>query len=97
MATGRHVQLRAIGVMQVMPATARYVNGVLGGGHLRVRRAVDNIRLGVMYLRHMFRIKSSERKAVAAYYTGPGNVKRRLNKVQRPYVDNVQALKRRFR
>ena len=43
----------AIGVMQVMPGTARYVNQVLGGHNLKVRKADDNVHLGVMYLRHM--------------------------------------------
>ncbi len=86
----------AIGVMQVMPATARYVNRALGGDRLRVRRAADNIHLGVMYLRHMLRSMGSERKALAAYYTGPRAVGRRLNRIQRAYVNSVTALKARF-
>lgn len=87
----------AIGVMQVMPGTADYVNTVLRHGNLNVRRTRDNIHLGVAYLRHMLRLfGGNERKALAAYYSGPGNVKRRLNRIQRPYVRSVRALKRRF-
>ncbi len=87
----------AIGVMQVMPSTADYVNTVLGHGNLNVRRTHQNIHLGVAYLRHMLRIfGGKERKALAAYYSGPGNVKRRLNGIQKRYVRSVRALKRRF-
>jgi soluble lytic murein transglycosylase-like protein len=86
----------AIGVMQVMPGTADYVNKSLGHGNLNVRKADDNIHLGVAYLAHMLRIMPNERKALAAYYSGPGNVGRKLNRIQRPYVRSVRALKRRF-
>lgn len=87
----------AIGVMQVMPGTADYVNTVLGHGNLNVRRTHGNLHLGVAYLRHMLRLfGGNERKALAGYYSGPGNVGRRLNRIQRPYVRSVRALKRRF-
>ena len=86
----------AIGVMQVMPDTARYINRELGGSGLKVRRTADNIHLGVLYLRHMLRTMGSERRALAAYYTGPQAVGRRLNRIQRAYVNNVSALKGRF-
>lgn len=87
----------ALGVMQVMPDTARYVNRSLGGGHLQVREVDDNVHLGVMYLRHMLRIMPSTKKALAAYYSGPGNVRKRLNRGQRRYAKNVLALRERFR
>jgi LysM repeat protein len=86
----------AIGVMQVMPGTARFVNQVLGGGHLQVRRMADNIHLGVMYLHHLLTTQPSERKALAAYNSGPGNVGSRLQSWQRPYVQVVEALKQKF-
>jgi soluble lytic murein transglycosylase-like protein len=87
----------AIGVMQVMPATARFVNSVLGTGGLDVKSAGDNVRLGVRYLKHMVDTMPTERKALAAYYTGPGAVGKSLSKVQRRYVDAVLAHKERFR
>jgi N-acetylmuramoyl-L-alanine amidase len=86
----------AIGVMQVMPETARFVNGVLGGGNLDLHKGDDNVHLGVMYLHHMLATMPSESKALAGYYSGPGSVGRRLKKYQRPYVRAVKALKRRF-
>ncbi|MGH2819365.1 MAG: LysM peptidoglycan-binding domain-containing protein, partial [Actinomycetota bacterium] len=83
----------AIGVMQVMPGTARFVNRVLGGGSLDVREADDNVHLGVMYLHHLLSTMATERDALAAYLAGPGNVGRKLTREQRRYVDAVQAHK----
>jgi N-acetylmuramoyl-L-alanine amidase len=87
----------AIGVMQVMPGTAQYINDVLGGHNLEVRKADDNVHLGVMYLRHMLGMMKNRARALAAYYSGPGNVKGRLNEGQRAYVRSVKALVERFR
>jgi LysM repeat protein len=87
----------AIGVMQVMPATARYVNSVLGEGNLDVRTADDNVRLGVRYLRHLLDTMPSERDAIAAYLAGPGNIGKKLTREQRRYVRAVQSHRPRFR
>jgi len=89
-------EVGAIGVMQVMPGTARYVNESLGGGDLDVTRAADNVRLGVTYLDHLLEEMPNERKALAAYLSGPGAVGGRLERYQRRYVRNVRALKPRF-
>ena len=86
----------AIGVMQVMPGTADYVNSALGHGNLDVRKTEDNVHLGVAYLRHMLRTTGSRRRALAAYYSGPGNVKGRLKGYQKAYVSSVLALRKRF-
>jgi N-acetylmuramoyl-L-alanine amidase len=86
----------AIGVMQVMPGTARFVNRVLGGGHLRVRKMAENVHLGVIYLAHLLETQPSEERALAAYNSGPGNVGGHLKKFQRPYVKMVERLKSRF-
>ena len=86
----------AVGVMQVMPSTAKWVNQVLGGHSLDIRVADDNVHLGVMYLRHLLATMPNERKALAAYYAGPGNVGRRLSPGQRAYVRSVRGLKKRF-
>jgi LysM repeat protein len=87
----------AVGVMQVMPATARFVNSVLGTGSLDVKSAGDNVKLGVRYLKHMVDTMPSEKKALAAYYAGPGAVGRSLSKEQRRYVKAVFAHRERFR
>ena len=86
----------AIGIMQVIPDTADYVNQVLGGGSLDVHKADDNVKLGVMYLSRMLGSMGSEDKALAAYYSGPGNVGVHLNQEQRAYVAAVQANRTRY-
>ncbi|MDQ4058307.1 MAG: LysM peptidoglycan-binding domain-containing protein [Actinomycetota bacterium] len=87
----------AIGVMQVMPATARWVNKVLlGGASLNVRDTHDNIKMGVSYLRYLLSIMPTQDKALAAYYSGTGNVGSKLRRYQRVYVDSVNALTARF-
>ena len=86
----------AIGVMQVMPGTADFVNSALGHGGLDVHKREDNIHLGVAYLRHMLRTTGSRRRALAAYYSGPGNVRGRLKGYQKVYVRSVLALRNRF-
>lgn len=87
----------AIGVMQVMPGTADYVNSALDHGNLDVKKTEDNVHLGVAYLRHMQRTMGSTKRALAAYYSGPGNVKGRLKGYQKAYVRSVLALRERFR
>ncbi len=87
----------ALGVMQVMPGTADFVNEVLDRGpELQVRHADDNVHLGVMYLDHMLEQMPTERDALAAYYSGPGNVGDRLNRGQRDYVKDVKDLETKF-
>ncbi|MGH2736841.1 MAG: LysM peptidoglycan-binding domain-containing protein [Actinomycetota bacterium] len=87
----------ALGVMQVMPATGDFVNEVLGGHTLDIRgSADDNIHAGVMYLRHMLAVMPTVDRALAAYFSGPGNVGHRLNRHQRAYVASVQALRIRY-
>ena len=64
----------AWGVMQVMPATWSYVEGLIG--HPVARTADGNVRIGVAYLGHLLRqFGGDERLAVAAYYQGPGAVR----------------------
>ena len=86
----------AIGVMQVMPGTAKFVNSVLGGGSLDVNVADDNVHLGVMYLNHLLSTMRDERRALAAYLAGPGNVGNKLTSEQAHYARVVQALKARY-
>lgn len=86
----------AIGVMQVMPETARYVNGSLQGEDLDVRSAADNVELGVKYLDHLLETMPSKEKALAAYVSGPGNVGDKLERYQKRYVEGVEDLEPRF-
>jgi hypothetical protein len=49
-----------------------------------------------MYLDHMLEQMPSERDALAAYYTGPGNVRSKLTPGQRAYADDVKDLETRY-
>lgn len=87
----------AVGVMQLLPTTAEYVNQSLGGHGLNYRITDHNVHLGVMYLAHLIQTMGSEERALAAYYTGPGNVGSKLNAAQRWYVRHVMEARERFR
>jgi hypothetical protein len=87
----------AWGVMQVMPATWRFVEHVLTGRDFR-RTARGNIRVGILYLRHLLRYYGGNRRlALAAYHQGPRAVRRHgLYRETRVYVRTILALERRF-
>jgi soluble lytic murein transglycosylase-like protein len=83
----------AIGVMQLMPGTARWVGPTLVGRALDPTRVADNVEGGVAYLAWLVRRTGSLRAAVAAYYQGLRSLRRRgpLPETRR-YVANVLAL-----
>jgi hypothetical protein len=66
----------AFGIMQITPATWDYVETVLVGE--QIQRTTDgNIRVGVLYLRQMYReFNGHIRRALAAYNQGPASVRR---------------------
>lgn len=87
----------AWGVMQVIPATWDYVEGVLIG--MAIERTADgNVRVGIAYLHHLLReFGGSERLALAAYFQGPASVQRRgLLPESEAFVADVLALKARM-
>lgn len=87
----------AWGVMQVTPATWRFVETVLVRAKVP-RTANGNIRVGVAYLRHMLRSFGGNRRlALGAYHQGPAAVRRHgLYGETRIFVRNVLALARRM-
>lgn len=73
----------AIGVMQLMPATARLVAKSLGISHsyADLKSPPANIRLGSSYFRRMMnRFDNQTALAVMAYNAGPGNVSKWLRR-----------------
>jgi len=74
----------ALGLMQLMPRTARTVASSLGlkrPGKADILQIGTNIRLGSHYLKRvMNRFEDNVALAAAAYNAGPGNVKRWLPK-----------------
>jgi len=93
----------AIGLMQLLPETAKGIALHTGGSQFRVDDLYDpeiNVRYGAWYLRHLMQKYGDERKALAAYNAGQNNVDRWLRAglgIQfaetRHYVDRVEELK----
>ena len=67
----------AIGLMQLLPATAQGIAVHTGGSRFRVSDLDDpeiNVRYGSWYLRHLLGKYRDERTALAAYNAGQDNV-----------------------
>jgi soluble lytic murein transglycosylase len=93
----------AIGLMQLLPDTAKGIAVHTGGTAFRVDDLYDpelNVRYGAWYLRHLLQKYGDERTALAAYNAGQDNVdrwRRAGRGIQfaetRAYVDKVERLK----
>ena len=66
----------AIGVMQLMPATARWIGRDVIGRHLDPHSLSDNIEGGVAYLAWLGNRTTSTRRAIGAYYQGLSSLRR---------------------
>jgi len=87
----------AIGLMQLLPETAKGIALRTGGSRFRVADLEDpevNVRYGCWYLRNLLRKYGSLETALAAYNGGQGNVDRgvRYPETQK-YVRNVLHLR----
>jgi LysM repeat protein len=67
----------AIGVGQLLPATATWLAGLMGEPGLDVRSTQDNVRLSARLLRLLLDRTGSTKHALAAYYQGIGAVLQR--------------------
>jgi hypothetical protein len=65
----------AWGVFQIQPATWQYVEHVLADRRYP-RNVEGQVRVGLLYLRHLLQAFGDTRKALAAWYTGPARVRR---------------------
>ena len=88
----------AIGLMQLLPETAKGIALRTGGSRFVVRDLLNpeiNVRYGCWYLRHLLRKYDGDvRKALAAYNGGQGNVDRGIEYQEtRDYVRRVLALR----
>lgn len=96
----------AVGLMQLLPGTARGIALRTGGGRFVVSDLLEpeiNIRYGAWYLRFLMRRYGDARTALAAYHAGQGNVERWREQgvgIQFPetrhYVDKVLATQKRY-
>lgn len=85
----------AIGAMQVMPATGRWMSGVVGRS-LRLSDLHDNATAGVVLL-GILEDRAATRVAVAGYYQGLAGVRSHgMYPDTKRYVADVLALKRQF-
>ncbi len=84
----------ARGVMQVTPATWRFVQTVLLG-HPVPRTTSGNIQVGVVFIRHMYRrFNGNVRLALAAYNQGERSVRQNgVYREARRFAANVLALR----
>ena len=97
----------AIGLMQLLPDTAKGIAVHTGGSRFRVSDLYDpeiNVRYGAWYLRHLLDKYGEERAALAAYNAGQENVDewRREGRgivfsETRHYVKRVERLKTLYR
>ena len=78
--TGAKSSVGASGLMQLMPATAKWIAGKIGMSNFSQVRVTDvevNVRLGTAYLRHVLDDQGgSPVLAAAAYNAGPGRARR---------------------
>ena len=97
----------AVGLMQLLPATAEGIALHTGGTRFRVDDLYDpeiNVRYGAWYLRHLLDRYGDEEIALAAYNAGQKNVDRWLREgggirfaETRDYVRRVERLKKIYR
>jgi soluble lytic murein transglycosylase len=87
----------AIGLMQLLPDTARGIAARTGGSRFRVADLYDpeiNVRYGSWYLRHLLDKYADLELALAAYNGGQGNVDRGIRYAETDaYVERVLELR----
>jgi soluble lytic murein transglycosylase len=88
----------AIGLMQLLPGTAKGIAVRTGGSRFQVADLYDpeiNVRYGSWYLRHLLdKYDDDVNKALAAYNGGQGNVDRGVQYDEtRAYVERVLDLR----
>lgn len=88
----------AIGVGQIMPDTAGFIEKELIGVDLNPRVTENNVRMSARYLRYLLKANhSNTTKALHAYYQGMGSIRENgLYDDTIKYARNVQALRRHF-
>ncbi len=85
----------AVGVMQLMPGTARWLGPAVLGRRINPHRMSDNVDGGVAYIGWLLRhTAGSERLAVGSYYQGLGATRRRgFYDDTKDYVANVMSFR----
>jgi soluble lytic murein transglycosylase-like protein len=89
----------AIGVGQIMPDTAGFIEKELIGVDLNPRNTENNVRMSARYLRYLLKVNhANSTKALHAYYQGMGSIQDNgLYDDTIKYARNVQALRKHFK
>jgi soluble lytic murein transglycosylase-like protein len=88
--------VNAIGVMQVLPSTAK-VLARQHGRQLNILGTQDNITAGVLLLRQLQRSTGSTRMTLAGYYQGLGSISQKgLLPQTHSYIRSIEILRKRF-
>jgi LysM repeat protein len=86
----------AIGAMQVLPSTGRYL-GRAHGRTFDLLKARDNVEAGVWLIHDLLQATGSVPRTLAGYYQGLGSVNRiGLLPQTQAYIKNITLLQRRF-
>lgn len=88
----------AVGIMQVLPSTGRFVSRYIVGRELDLRDPADNVEAGVAFLDYVHGLTGGDlRRTLGGYYQGLRSMDRNgvYDDTVR-YTDNVLALRRRF-
>lgn len=88
----------ALGVMQVLPSTGRWISTALAHRRLNLRETHQNIAAGVLYLQFLRDQTVTDRRAIAAYYQGLTGIRRhRFYGDTWRYVHSVETTRRHLR
>ncbi len=86
----------AIGAMQIMPGTGRWMS-LYVGRKLNIYSLHDNVVAGVLLFK-VLRAQTSKKRAIGGYYQGLGSIQQRgMYPSTRRYVRNVKAISRMLR
>lgn len=88
----------AVGIMQLMPATAVWVGESMLGTPVQINDTRHNVRAGVRLLAHYLdRYDGDRDRVLAAYYQGQSATDRHgIYPVSRPYIASIKVLERIF-
>ncbi|WP_434777305.1 transglycosylase SLT domain-containing protein [Neisseria sp. Ec49-e6-T10] len=86
---GARSTVGASGLMQIMPATAKWIAGKMGIGSYRIDDINTNIQMGTWYLDHVHDTLGHEVLATAGYNAGPGRA--RNWRANRPLEGTIYA------
>lgn len=88
----------AVGVMQVLPSTGRFISEELVGRGLELSDPADNVEAGVAFLDYLWKLTEGDPEmTLAGYYQGLRSVREHgMAPDTERYVDNVLSLRNRF-